>query len=331
MISLMIFLINIITLSYLNAGIIIGSEGLYTVEKGDTIELIASKLAIEKKKLITDNNLDPKAKLQPGTQLKIDTRKIVPKVIQEGIIINIPDRMLYFFKEGRLDSAYPLCLGMPFTDPALKDIEWKTPEGKFKITGKSKDPIWRVPKSVQLEMELKNKPVEEMVPPGKGNPLGRYAIRTSISAFLIHETIWPTSIYRYRSHGCARMLPQHMENFYPKVTKDTEGEIIYKPIKIAVTEDNKIFLEVHRDIYRKIKNFDDEVIKEIERSGLLEKIDNNKVKKVISEKKGIPEDITDEEKIKLALQEQSFIGKITNYIKTFFNSQKKNKTTRQGI
>lgn len=312
-----------LTASGVHANILIGDEGIYTVERGDTIELIASKLGVDKKTLIKENQLDPKTKLQPGTQLKVNTRKIVPKVVNDGIVINIPDRMLYFFKDGALDSYYPLCLGMPVTQPGLGKIEWKTPEGRFKVTGKEKDPVWRVPKSVQLEMELKNKPVEEVVPPGKGNPLGRFAIRTSIPAFLIHETIWPTSIYRYSSHGCARMLPKHMESFYPKVTKDIEGEIIYRPVKIAFIDNKRVFLEVHRDIYKKIKNFDEEAIKEIERSGLSDKINWEKAKMVISEKKGIAEDVTDVEKIKIALQGQSIIGKMSNYIKTLFNREKK--------
>ncbi|MCX8111109.1 MAG: L,D-transpeptidase family protein [Syntrophorhabdaceae bacterium] len=311
------------------ASILIGEEGIYTVEKGDTLGLIASKLGVEKKTLINDNQLEPKVILQPGTKLKVNTRKIVPKIVNDGIIINIPDRMLYFFKDGVLDSYYPLCLGMPVTQHGLYNIEWKTPEGRFKVTGKEKDPVWRVPKSIQLEMELNNKTVEEVVPPGKGNPLGRYAIRTSIPAFLIHETIWPTSIYRYSSHGCARMLPKHMEIFYPKVNKDIEGEIIYKPVKIAFIDNKKIYLEVHRDIYRKIKNFDDEALKEIERSGLSDKIDWEKAKRVISEKKGVAEDITDEEKIKIALQSKSIIGRISNYIKTLFNRDKTNKMYMQ--
>ena len=306
-----------------HANILIGGEDIYTVEKGDTIELIASKLGVEKKTLLKDNQLDPKTRLEPGMKLKVNTRKIVPKLVSDGIIINIPDRMLYFFKDGALDSYYPLCLGMPVTQPGLGKIEWKTPEGRFKITGKEKDPVWRVPKSVQLEMELKNKPVEEVVPPGKGNPLGRYAIRTSMPAFLIHETIWPTSIYRYSSHGCARMLPKHMESFYPKVKRNIEGEIIYMPIKIAFIDNKKVFLEVHRDVYKKIKNFDEEAIKEIEKSGLKDMIDWEKAKRVIAEKKGVAEDVTDEEKIKVALQRQSIIEKMSSYIRMLLTQENK--------
>ncbi|MCX7966816.1 MAG: L,D-transpeptidase family protein [Syntrophorhabdaceae bacterium] len=309
-----------------NTGLIIGSEGIYTVDKGDTLELIASKLGLEKRVLIEDNNLDPKTRLTPGMKLKVNTKKIIPKYVENGIIINIPDRMLYFFKDGAFDAAFPVSLGMPTKMEEFGDIEWKTPEGKFKVLGKTKDPIWYVPKSIQMEMELLNKPVVEKVLPGKDNPLGRYAIRTSLSGFLIHETIWPTSIYRYRSHGCARMLPQHMEVLFPKVKKDMEGEIIYKPVKVALIDNKKVYLEVHRDVYKKFNNLEEEAKKEIEIAGLLNVVDWEKAKRVIKEKKGVAEDVTDYEKIKMAFRKKSMLEKIAFYLKNVFSKGKNSRS-----
>lgn len=318
-----IFILFLPVFAFGHTGVLTGSEGLYKVERGDTLELIASKLGVEKKVLIEENNLDPKARLTPGMMLKINTKKIVPKFMENGIIINIPDRMLYFFKDGTLDGAFPVSLGMPGKRQELGNIEWKTPEGKFKVLGKSKDPVWYVPKSVQLEMELLNKTVVEKVPPGKDNPLGRYAIRTSLSGFLIHETIWPTSIYRYRSHGCARVLPQHMEILFSKVKKDMEGEIIYKPVKVALIDNSRVFLEVHRDIYKKFNNLEEEVKREAELAGLSNVINWEKAKKVIQEKKGVAEDVTDHEKIKSLYKKKTVIDKIALYLKNFFSKEKK--------
>jgi len=305
-----------------NTGMVIGNEGFYTVEKGDSLELIASKIGVEKKVLIEDNKIDPNAKLKPGLQLKINTRKIVPKFIENGIIINIPDRMLYFFKDGALDSAFPVGLGMPVKKHGLENIEWKTPEGKFTVIGKNKDPVWFVPRSIQMEMELLNKPVTEKVPPGKDNPLGRYAIRTSLSGFLIHETIWPTSIYRFRTHGCARVLPEHMEKFFPKVKKHMEGEIIYRPVKVAFVDNKRIYLEVHRDVYKKFNNLEEVVKKEIEKAGVLNFIDWGKVKRVTLEKKGVAEDITDYEKIKIVFKNRTIMNKMLTYLKNLFSKGK---------
>jgi len=57
-------------------------------------------------------------------------------------------------------------------------------------------------------------------------------------------------------------------------------------------------------------------------------IDWEKVKKAIAEKKGIAEDVTDEEKIKIALKgqsilEQSILEKMSSYIRTLFTQENK--------
>jgi hypothetical protein len=35
------------------------------------------------------------------------------------------------------------------------------------------------------------------------------------------------------SHGCIRMLREHIEQLYPLVEVNMQGEIIYEPVKIA--------------------------------------------------------------------------------------------------
>lgn len=270
------------------ADIIIGGDTIYRVVKGDNIELISSKLGVDKRKIIKDNNLDPKKNLQIGFELKVNTRKIVPKIINNGIIINIPDRMLYFFKDGVLDTAFPVGLGMP----SWRGItQWRTPTGHFKITAKRKNPTWHVPASMQWKMEMEVKPVKTVVPPGDENPLGRYALDTSIPRVIIHETIWHTSIYQFRSHGCIRVLPENMERFFNQVKINTAGEILYEPIKIIVSG-NRVFLEVHRDIYGKFKDIKTETKRLLEERGLINRINWEKAEEMLKEKSGIPEDIT---------------------------------------
>lgn len=271
------------------ADIIIGGEAVYHVVKGDTLELISAKLGVDKKNIIRDNNIDVKKILSIGQELKVNTRKIVPKIIDNGIIINIPDRMLYFFKDGNLEKAFPVGLGMPSWRGITR---WRTPVGHFKITGKRKNPTWHVPKSMQWKMEMEGKPVKTVVPPGPDNPLGRFAIHTSIPSIVIHETIWPTTVYQFRSHGCIRVLPENMEKFFKEVEINTAGELIYNPVKIAVSDKGKIFMEVHKDIYGKFRDLKTEAKKLIEEKGLADKVDWQKVDVILKEKSGIPEDIT---------------------------------------
>lgn len=267
--------------------VIIGGETTYEVQKRDNLYLIGARYGVFWKAIAAENNLDPKLPVPKGTILKINNRKIVPRAIENGIIVNIPDRTLYLFKSGNL-TPFPVALGTPLkTDVS----DSRTPIGKFSIVAKRKNPVWYVPESIQVEYFEKGKEVNEKVPPGPKNPLGRYALQTSIPAVLIHETIWPNSIYRYTSHGCIRMLPEHMEKLFPMVERGLQGEIIYEPVKLARTDDGKIFLEVRTDIYKKRRSVKDDAIKMIEERGLSDRVDWQKVAKVIHDEKGIAEDI----------------------------------------
>jgi L,D-transpeptidase ErfK/SrfK len=288
---LRIFFISLFILipSVSAADMIIGGETVYHVVKGDSIELISSRLGVDKRSIIKNNNIDIKKTLRTGQELRINTRKIVPKIINDGVIVNIPDRMLYFFKNSKLETAFPVGLGMPSWRGMTR---WRTPEDKFKVINKRKNPTWHVPESMQWKMMMEGKPVKTIVLPGHDNPLGRYAIDTSIPRVVIHETIWPTSVYRFRSHGCIRVMSENMEKFFKDIEINTLGEIIYKPVKIAVSDEGRIFLEVHKDIYGKVKDLNVEARGLIEKAGIADKVNWHKVDIILKEKSGIAEDIT---------------------------------------
>ena len=270
------------------ADIIVGGETTYVVQKKENLYLIGAKYGVFWKAIARDNNIDIKEPLTEGTVLKLNTRRIVPKTVDNGIIINIPDRTLYFFKDGAITS-FPVGLGL-LAKTEISD--WRTPTGKFYIMSKRKDPTWHVPESIQLENAMKGKEVEEMVPPGPKNPLGKYALETSIPGTLIHSTIWPGSVYRYMSHGCIRMLPEHIEQLYSMVNIKTKGEIIYEPVKLAVNDEGKIYLEVRTDVYKKHKSIKDYISKVVEERGISDKVDWQKIDKLIHDETGVAEDIT---------------------------------------
>ncbi|MFA7405808.1 MAG: L,D-transpeptidase family protein, partial [Pelobacteraceae bacterium] len=156
---------------------IVGARGLYTVVKADTVRLVAAKLGVTQQHLRSMNGLDAKAYLKIGQKLAYNNRKIIPQRVKDGIVINIPDRTLYFFQQGILVTSLPVALGSPTKN---EKYVWQTPVGKFRITAKMKDPTWTVPQSIQSEMEEHGKEVVAILPPGPENPLGKYAIKTSI-------------------------------------------------------------------------------------------------------------------------------------------------------
>lgn len=270
------------------SNLLAGSASIYVVQPGDFLALIGAKLGISWPRLARQNGLDPERLIFPGQKLRYDNRKIVPKKVQNGIIINIPDRTLYFFNRGKLVRALPVTLGRSEADNSI----WRTPTGRFKIVAKEKDPAWHVPKAIMAKLEEQGQEVKEVVPPGDDNPLGKYALRTSIHGILIHSTNLPASIYSFNSHGCIRVFPEQMEELFREVKVNTAGEIIYQPIKVAVTDDGRVFLEVHRDVYKKSGDLAAEARRLLINGGVAERVSWDKVEAVLKRRSGLPEDVS---------------------------------------
>ena len=269
---------------------LVGSMGSYTVARNDTLRLVAAKLGVNHTQLAAMNGLTPSARLKIGQVLRFNNQRIIPaSTIKNGIVINIPDRMLYYFEKGALTYATAVALGTP---TKMDDIPWHTPTGRFRITNKDKDPTWTVPPSIQEKMRREGKEVITSVPPGADNPLGKYALRTSLPGILIHSTSKPWSIYTFASHGCIRVYPERMEELFRVVKINTPGEIIYQPVKVVSTEEGRIFLEVHGDIYAKTRGIKHETKALLRSLNISDKVDWGKVDRVISRKAGIAEEIT---------------------------------------
>jgi L,D-transpeptidase ErfK/SrfK len=100
-------------------------------------------------------------------------------------------------------------------------------------------------------MRREGKAVLEEVPPGPDNPLGTHWLGLSLRGFGIHGTIAPSSVYQFRSHGCIRLHPDDIAELFGHTEVGDTGLLVYQPVLLAVTEDGRILLEVHQDIYNK--------------------------------------------------------------------------------
>jgi L,D-transpeptidase ErfK/SrfK len=180
--------------------------------------------------------------LKIGERLRIDNRHLVPETLEQGILINIPQRMLFLFQGGRLMMSYPAGLGRP---------DRQTPTGEYHITRLEKNKTWCVPKSIQEEMRRAGKPVLKHVAPGPGNPLGKYWIGLSVPGYGIHGTIAPASIYRMRTHGCIRLHPDDAAALYAQAFPGMPVKIIYAPVLLARLGDGRILAEVNPDVYNR--------------------------------------------------------------------------------
>ena len=259
-----------------------GADTEYRVKQGDSLTAIGARFGLEPKLLARQNGLSANARLHPGQPLHVHPPHIVPAVLDDGLLINLPQRMLFNFSQGKLVSAYPVGLGKP---------SWPTPQGDFRIVNRQTNKPWLVPKSIQEEMRREGKTVLEEVPPGPDNPLGRHWLGLNLWGYGIHGTIAPASIYHFQSHGCIRLHPDDIAELFDQVRIGTQGRLIYQPVLLAVIEDGRILLEVHRDIYKKGIDPARTVRDLAAANGLSQAIDWPKVDAVIAAQDGLAEEV----------------------------------------
>jgi len=261
---------------------LVGSEFTYTVQRGDSLARVGARFGVDAAVLAALNGLKPRALLKPGQKLLVDNRHIVPAGVADGILINIPQRMLFFFKNGELAGHYPVAVGRP---------DWQTLIGNFRVLSKEKDKVWIVPKSIQEEMRRQGKPVKKRVPPGPENPLGKYWIRVTPDCG-IHGTIFPASIYTFQTHGCVRLLPDDIHALYEQVAVGTPIAIIYEPVLLARLPDDAVLLEVHPDVYQRAED-PATTVELAAATGNVPRsvLDWNRVKAVIEEERGFAQEV----------------------------------------
>ena len=90
---------------------ITGGEFTYIIQRGDTLTSIGARFGVGVGILAADNNLASSSLLKVGQRLSIDNRHIVLDILKDGIVINIPQRMLFYFSRGRLARSFPVGLG----------------------------------------------------------------------------------------------------------------------------------------------------------------------------------------------------------------------------
>ncbi len=254
----------------------------YTVQPGDYLIKIGARFGVAAAVLSRDNGLKYDAVLKPGRKLTIDNRHIVPEVRRDDLLINLPQRMLYYFRDGELVAAHPVGLGKP---------SWPTPAGEFSVTNKEVNKAWHVPKSIQEEMEREGQVVQTEVPPGPENPLGKHWLGLSLPGIGIHGTIAPASIYHFQSHGCIRLHPDDIEALFAQVERGTAGSIIYAPLLLAESG-GRIFVEAHRDIYEK-SDVSVEALKRLAQDAQLsDRVDWARAAAVLEQRDGGARDVT---------------------------------------
>lgn len=259
-----------------------GGDSEYAVRPRDTLIAIGARFGVAAKVLAQQNALPFEAIIRPGQRLRIDNPHIVPAVLDDGLLINIPQRMLFEFDAGKLVAAYPVGLGKP---------SWPTPQGEFEIVARVKNKSWKVPASIQEEMRNEGRAVLEEVPPGPDNPLGAHWLGLSMWGYGMHGTIAPASVFHFQSHGCIRLHPDDIAELFERVKVGSTGRLVYQPVLLAATADGRILLEVHRDIYNEGSDPAQAVRDLAEAHGLSRDIDWSRVDAAIAAQQGLAREV----------------------------------------
>lgn len=223
---------------------LVGAEWVHVVIRGESWGTIGARAGVTPAVLASRNGRSLRSPLRAGDVIVIDNRHVIPDgpVLDESeIVVNVPQRLLFYFADGRLQSQYPIAAGRP---------DWQTPLGDFTVMLKEEEPTWDVPVSIQQEMRRAGKTVLKSVPPGPTNPLGRFWLGLSLDAVGIHGTIAPLSIYSFATHGCIRLHPEDIEALYVQVPEGEQGRVIYEPVLVAY-DGSDVYLEVHPDPYNR--------------------------------------------------------------------------------
>src|SRR5581483_5175777 len=85
-----------------------------------------------------------------------DFRRHPGNHMEQGILINIPQRTQFYFEGGAPALQFPVGLGRP---------DWPTPVGPFTVAALQADKEWNVPKSIREEMARERSVVMSCMPP----------------------------------------------------------------------------------------------------------------------------------------------------------------------
>jgi L,D-transpeptidase ErfK/SrfK len=155
----------------------------------------------------------------------VPTQFILPDAPRTGLVINIPAMRIFYYPpvkrgEPAVVITHPIGIGK---------VGWRTPEGVTRIVRRQKDPTWRVPVSVRKEHHDNGEDLDPVIGPGPDNPLGKYAFYLQWPSYLIHGTNKPAGVGLRSSHGCIRLFPEDIEQFYNMVPIGTQVRVVNQP------------------------------------------------------------------------------------------------------
>ncbi len=227
-----------------------------------------------------------------GRRIVVPTEFILPPRPWVGIVVNIPQRRLYYFPPHKANEVatvvtFPVGIARP---------GWSTPLGDTRIIAKYRDPSWWVPKDIQEEHRQQGEPdFPDYFPPGPNNPMGMLALETGFAQIYIHGTNRPWGVGMRVSHGCLHLYPENAAYFFPRVRTGTPVRIIDRPVLVGM-RDGELYLSVSEPVAGYPDDRDSMLIRAMDalihykeqRKGDIPAIDWERVRKVVEARQILP-------------------------------------------
>jgi L,D-transpeptidase ErfK/SrfK len=269
---------------------VVGTSQGYKVRSGDTFLDIAREHDLGYNELVEANpDTDPWVP-GVGDEILLPTEWVLPRGAKEGLVLNIPEmRFYYYIPSPRADGKSSMVITYPV---GLGRQDWQTPQARFRIRGKTKNPAWVIPESIKAERFADDGSTDSVIPGGHpDNPLGEYRLELTLPSYAIHGTNKTWGIGMQVSHGCVRMYPEDIEAFFPLVQIGTAGHFTYQPVKLGIRR-GRVMVEVHEDIYG-VAPWPWMLAKELVEEMEVERyVDNERLEAAVAAASGVPTDVS---------------------------------------
>jgi L,D-transpeptidase ErfK/SrfK len=205
--------------------------GTYVVQEGEALHDIAIHQKLGFLELKTANPDVDHWVPEPGSTIILPNVHMLPKQVENGILVNLAVMRMFRFEGGRVTATFPIGVGRDGRE---------TPRGMTTVVRKKSQPTWYPTDNTRREKPY----LPKVVPPGPENPLGTHALYLGWPTYLLHGTDNDYGIGRRVSAGCLRMYNDDVEALFGAVPVGTTVEVLEQRV-MAEVYNGRLYVEAH--------------------------------------------------------------------------------------
>ena len=261
-----------------------GDVRQYVVRAGDSLTALGARFGVSTELIAAANDLRSDKGLVTGQQLTIDNRHVVPVAAdaQAAILINVPQRMLFTRRGNGAMDGFPDRRRQAGLADSNRTVPDHPQRGAPDVGRAGQHPGGNAPRRSTRHHTHAPRPAQSA---------RRLLDRIELRSLGIHGTPYPSSIYRFVTHGCVRLHPEDIAAVYGEVAIGAAGVILYEPVLLAATADGT-FLEAHRDAYRRGSPTIEQVRRAAGEAGLDARLDWMAAAEVLRRREGIARSVS---------------------------------------